>query len=255
MINKLSHNIQIPLSYKFYLSNQDINDIFDIPDEEIESKELIKLSLDKNEIIYLSVNVSNINSDLITLISLLNFKDTINIEQTSENEEKGEKKQIEKYKEGNSKFENKIFYLLLDIEQFKIGDKIYMKFKVDSQLSSNIYYSLSENKLEQYNLSYKISTCDNEENNGNINYYCTYEKKSENENSIKFILYGKKGDSIYFQNTESYEYMNKDENENNSSWLTIFIIIICIIGVIIVFLYIRHKKKLKALSLEPLTAF
>ena len=251
----LSHNIQIPLSYKFYLSNQDINDIFDIPDEEIESKELIKLSLDKNEIIYLSVNVSNINSDLITLISLLNFKDTINIEQTSENEEKGEKKQIEKYKEGNGKFENKIFYLLLDIEQFKIGDKIYMKFKVDSQLSSNIYYSLSENKLEQYNLSYKTSTCDNEKNNGNINYYCTYEKMSENDNSIKFILYGKKGDSIYFQNTESYEYINKDENENNSSWLTIFIIIVCIIGVIIVFLYIRHKKKLKAFSLEPLTAF
>ena len=130
-----------------------------------------------------------------------------------------------------------------------------MKFKVDSQLSSNIYYSLSENKLEHYNLSYKISTCDNEENNGNINYYCTYEKMSENDNSIKFILYGKKGDSIYFQNTESYEYINKDENENNSSWLTIFIIIICIIGVIIVFLYIRHKKKLKAFSLEPLTAF
>ena len=251
---KLTHNTN-KLEQQYYLIHNNIDNIFEIPDDNITLNELFTLKLDDNKILYFDYILNNINSDLFSIIAIFNFNGTVEIEKTKNNEfNVSNKGNIKKYGEAKGKFENKNFYLLLNISEFNNKQEIYMKFNISSKLiNDDVYYAMTNDTNDNFNISYKNSSCKNKiDNNHNI-YYCNYIKSNNNDTSIKFILFGNENSNIYYKNTEKNEF-EPGNNKNSFPWIYIIIIFLVIVLVIVLFFLLKKNRKENSSKFEPLTS-
>lgn len=249
---KLTHKSN-KIEQQYYLIHNNIDNIFEIPDDKIILNELFKLKIDDNEILYFDYILNNINSNLLSIISIFNFNGTLEIERTKNNEFNATNKgNIKKYDAGKGKFEKKNFYLLLNISEFHNKEEIFMKFNISSKLiNDDVYYSITNETNDNFNISYKNSSCKNKIENNHIIYYCNYIKLNNNDKSIKFILFGYENDIIYYKNTEINEFETKN-NQKSFFWIYLIIILVIIL-IIIIFFLIKKNKKEKSFDIQPFT--
>ena len=248
---KLTHNTN-KVEQQYYLIHNNIDNIFEIPEDNITLNELFQLKLDDNEILYFDYIVNNINSDLLSIISIFNFNGTLEIERTKNNEfNVTNKGNIKKYGESKGKFEKKNFYLLLNISEFNNVEGIYMKFNISSKLiNDDVYYAITNDTNDNFNISYKNSSCKTKiDNNYNI-YYCNYRKSNNNDTLIKFILFGNENDIIYYKNTETNEFESIND-KNSFPWIYLLIIFLIIVLVIVIFFLLKKMRKEKSSEFEP----